>query len=168
MAATTAGIRDLSFATVDGGDGSPSATITGPNASVTGVIIDLFDTPENQLPDEVALRIGLMMTTTGTPAQTGANTPSYQVFAEWLTASTTGVPTPKDRESDLLMVLVDTTTVTGVTVGNPYIIPITNPRVFAVKGRYLRLRYRINAAANIAGNLKFGADWAGIFSKTEG
>ncbi len=165
--ATTAGLKDLSFAAIDGGDGAPSATITTAS-TITGNLIDLLTTANNLLPDEVALRLGIQMTTTGTPAQSGANTPSYQVYGLWPTQATGGLPALQDRDSDLLMVLTDTTTITGVTSASPYSISRTNPRVFAVKGRYLRLRYRINNNANIAGNLKFGADFARIFSKTEG
>jgi hypothetical protein len=165
--ATTAGIKDLSWATVDGGSGAPSLLATA-GGDTTGSTIDLFDTVNNLLPDEVALRIGLKMTTTATTAVSGAATPTYQVYALWLTAATTGTPVANDKESDLLAVHTDTTTITNVTVGSPYNRWPTNPRVFATKARYLKLFYKINAVGNIAGNLSFGADYAGIFGKTEG
>ena len=161
--AVTAGIKNLSWAAVDGGDAAPSATVTAANV-VLGNIFSPWDAVNSILPDEIALRIGLSMTTSsGTVA--GAGVPAYTVFALWLTAATAGTPTSPDRDSDLALFVADTTTVVGVNPAAPYTFGPTNPRIFATKGRWLRLMYRINAAANIAGNVKFGADWAGIFGK---
>ena len=165
--ATTAALKDLSFAAVDGGDASPSAALTT-GVSITGSTIDLFDTVNNLLPDEVALRVGIDMTFTG-GGWGPTSLPVYKVFAEWLTAATTGLPTTIDDEHDLVALLIETTTIGSMGPGTPaYSFKPANPRVFATKGRYLRLKYKINNAANYNGTLNFGADWARVFSKTEG
>ncbi len=158
----------MSFAAIDGGDAAPSAALTA-GVSVTGSTIDLFSgTPVNLLPDEVALRVGIDMTFTG-GGWGPTSLPVYKVFAQWLTQATAGTPTAKDDEFDLAALLIETTIIGSMGPGTPaYSYKPSNARVFATRGRYLRLKYKINNAANYNGTLNFGADWARVFSKTEG
>ena len=67
--------------------------------------------------------------------------------------------------SQLVVAVSETTTVTGVVAATPHTFKPTNPRIFACKGRWLKLRYKINAAGNKAGNVKYGAKIAPLFGQ---
>ena len=166
MAATEAGIKDLAWNNVDGGTAAPSATVTTAS-TITGATIDLLDTGNGLLPDEVIFKFKAQHTTT-TGTQSGSDTPTYYVDALWLAGTgSPHTPTVVDRKSHRVAAVADTTTVAGVTPSGTSAMGPTNSRSFPCLGRYLKLRYSINAAANIAGNLKFGAKWAPVYGKND-
>ena len=146
---TEAGLKDLTWATLDGGAlDTPTETVSASSTS-TGTQKDLLDGTSSLLPDSVAV----VLSAQSAPA-TPTTTLSAEVFVIWQTATGTGKdPTVFDNESQLIAPLTGTTTTTAV--------QRSNVREVSVKGRFMKLRYKVKSGENV----KFASRVAPMFSK---